>query len=216
VTAVDLSQRIGDLARAVGLEVSGSATLQIAHYIELLSRWNRRINLTSLSLAPPTDEAISQLILEPIAAASLLANAHKSGTSWVDVGSGGGSPAIPLKIVQPHLPLVLVESVGKKSAFLREAVRSLQLDQVEVVTGRFETFASAHPAAASVITMRAVRADNALLRAVASALMPGGMLAIFSNLHAEFPVDAGTPMIRTATTPLPGERHAVHWFMCST
>ena len=92
----------------------------------MLSRWNQKINLTSLD---DPDEAIDRLMLEPLAAVRFV----PAGVSaMMDIGSGGGSPAIPMKLVSPKVALTMVEVKARKSAFLREATRHLKL----VETGR--------------------------------------------------------------------------------
>src|SRR6185312_5103916 len=100
-----------------------------------------------------------RLFIEPLAAARVI---DDSWTPWVDVGSGGGSPAIPLKLVRPALNLTLVESKARKAAFLREVVRELGLTGASVETSRFEELASRPEAQAStgLLTLRAVRIDQ--------------------------------------------------------
>ena len=76
----------------------------------------------------------------------------------VDIGSGGGSPALPIKIAAPWLQLVLVEVKTRKSAFLREAIRHLGLADVDVETTRVEALsARAIIASADVVSVRAVQ-----------------------------------------------------------
>ena len=72
-------------------------------YFRLLAHWNAKINLTALPLDPPTDETLDRLLVEPLAAARQIRRcAAASGSTS---GSGGGSPAIPLKIARPALRL---------------------------------------------------------------------------------------------------------------
>jgi len=101
-------------------------------FYSLLYRWNQKINLTSI--ADP-DEAIDRLLLEPLLAAR---HVPPSATRLMDIGSGGGSPAIPLKLALPHLHLTMVEAKVRKSAFLREASRQLGLTATDVETMRVE------------------------------------------------------------------------------
>ena len=67
-------------------------------YYRLLSRWNTKINLTALPLEDLTDHAVDRLLIEPLAAARFV---PESPLTWFDLGSGGGSPALPLKLVRP-------------------------------------------------------------------------------------------------------------------
>src|SRR5262245_60756251 len=95
-------------------------------YFELLRKWNRKIALTSLPVEDAGDEAIDRLLIEPVVASKFLIQQRGSA---LDIGSGGGSPAIPLKLACPGLSLRMVESKTRKAAFLRETVRTLELDR---------------------------------------------------------------------------------------
>jgi 16S rRNA (guanine527-N7)-methyltransferase len=96
----------------------------------------------------------------------------------VDLGSGAGFPALPLKIWSPNIHLTLVESSHKKAAFLREAVRSLTLMDVNVIPERAETLLRQDPPQAAVVTLRAVeRFDTALPLAIRF-LAPAARIAL--------------------------------------
>jgi 16S rRNA (guanine527-N7)-methyltransferase len=147
-------------------------------YFSILKRWNARMNLTAFPLENPTDETLDRLIVEPLAAAHYVADA---GGAWFDLGSGGGSPAIPLKIARPSLRLVMIESKARKAAFLREAVRSLGLSGSRVENARFEDVAAEFEdgGVADLVTVRAVKADDALFESAAQLLKKSGRLLIF-------------------------------------
>ena len=149
-------------------------------YYRLLSRWNERINLTALPLDPLSDEATDRLFLEPAAAARF---APATPGRWFDLGSGGGSPAIPLKLIRPEFKLTMVESKARKAAFLREAVRTLELEGAGVENSRVADLARLrdHRHAGGLVTVRAVRADQPLFRAAADLLMAGGRLLLFTS-----------------------------------
>src|SRR6516164_7658019 len=106
------------------VKVSEEAIEQLGRYFELLAKWNAKINLTALPLDPPTRETLDRLFVEPLAAARYF---PRDPVAWFDLGSGGGSPAIPLKILHPEASLTMVEARVRKAAFLREAVRGLVL-----------------------------------------------------------------------------------------
>src|SRR5262249_22565548 len=91
-------------AAAAGIEVPPDVVDPLVRYWDIFARWSRTINLTSLSLNPPSDAAIDRLFLEPLATAAFF---PAQADHWVDLGSGGGSPAIPLKIrlISPFLVL---------------------------------------------------------------------------------------------------------------
>ncbi|MEP7117847.1 MAG: RsmG family class I SAM-dependent methyltransferase, partial [Acidobacteriota bacterium] len=105
------------------------------YFIEL-ARWNRKMNLSALSLdGDGSDEAVDRLLMEPAVASRHIPD---SARTLLDVGSGGGSPAIPIKICRPDLALTMVEVKVRKSVFLRQVSRSLSLARTQVETSRFE------------------------------------------------------------------------------
>ena len=146
-------------------------------YLSLLIRWNLRMNLTSLPLTEPLqDSTIDKLIVEPLMAADLVPDSY---STWVDLGSGGGSPAIPLRLAHRQGFLRLVESRERKCAFLREAIRSLEIGHTRVDSVRFEALTLERPI--DLLTIRAVRLDAALVQSIASWLHPGGILMCFGG-----------------------------------
>ena len=109
-------------------------------YFLLLAKWNAKVNLTAFRLAPGgDDEAIDRLLIEPLVAAK---HVPPDAVSLLDAGSGGGSPALPLKLALPGLRLRMVEVKTRKAVFLREAIRELALKDAEVETSRFEELLS--------------------------------------------------------------------------
>lgn len=172
----DLQARIKRRAQRAGVAVSPEALPRLETYFELLARWNAKINLTALNLATG-DEAIDRLLVEPLVAAK---SVRPSETSIIDIGSGGGSPAIPLAIASPHAALTMVEAKVRKSAFLREAVRTIGLN-AQVLTSRYEALL-ADPALhefAEILTLRAVRVDARTLSGLQAFVRPKGRIFLF-------------------------------------
>jgi len=169
-------------------------------YFQLLTQWNAKINLTSLPLDPPTDETFDRLLVEPLAASKQIPTHTPS--AWFDLGSGGGSPAIPLKIARPDLRLTMIESKERKSAFLREAVRALGLSHAAVETERFENVAAnaEYAGTADLVTVRAVRADAELFLTAGRLLKHNGLLLLFRPAHSPSPAPPG--FSHTKTVPL--------------
>lgn len=151
--------RIAERLARVGVAVADDRLDALATYYDLLYRWNARINLTAL---PDGDSAIDRLIVEPVVASSKMPET----AVHLDVGSGGGSPALPIRVMRPLYRTLLVESRGKKVAFLREAIRELALaSEAQVSSSRLEALAvPAEPF--NLITIRAVRIDNVLRTAL--------------------------------------------------
>ena len=176
----DVRARIARRAQLAGVRLPGDRLDLLERYTELLRLWNRRINLTSLGLEPLTDEAIDRLLVEPIVAGRHVLDDDRI---LMDVGSGGGSPAIPLRLCAPQLRLVMVEVKVRKAAFLREAVRQLSLQDVEVENRRFEELLARTELheAVDLVTVRAVRADRRLWSALQTFLRPGGRVFWFGG-----------------------------------
>jgi 16S rRNA (guanine527-N7)-methyltransferase len=180
VAGPPVADRIVLRAADANLDIPREIAAQLGSYLDLLARWNRRINLTALPVDPATDAAIDRLIIEPLVAARRV---RPDDRLVVDIGSGGGSPAFPLKIAVPSLQMVLVESRTRKSAFLREAVRRLGLHDVSVETCRAETLAASLALLGRVdlVTLRAVKAEPRLWSVVASLLRPCGRVFWFGG-----------------------------------
>lgn len=165
-----------------GASVDASVVDALEQYFALLARWNPKVNLTALPLNPPTDETFDRLFVEPVVAARHIEspNSPTPPVRWVDLGSGGGSPAIPVKIVRPSWALTMVEAKERKASFLREAVRALRLQAADVANIRFEDM-DGERAVADLVTVRAVKLDNTFAVAVRKLVKEGGMLAVFSS-----------------------------------
>jgi len=175
VAARDFRTRLLRRASKVGLFLPDDLAGKLVAYHELLSRWNRKINLTALD---NPDEAIDRLLLEPVLAAR---HFPALDASIMDIGSGGGSPAIPMKLAVPSSALTMVEVKVRKSAFLREAVRSLSLEKTVVETSRYEELL-ARPElheAFGVLSLRAIRVEVRTLLTLQAFVKPGGVIFLF-------------------------------------
>ena len=127
-------------ARQLGLEITPKQAQQFQLYYQELIEWNKRVNLTAITdyeevqLKHFLDSLTLWLALEDKAWA-------KEDFFLLDVGTGAGMPGVPLKILLPKVRLVLLDSIAKKTAFLKYLVDRLGLDHVEVLTGRAEDLA---------------------------------------------------------------------------
>jgi 16S rRNA (guanine527-N7)-methyltransferase len=196
----DIRSRLTRRAARSKILLSDELIDGLVAYYELLSRWNSKINLTALD---DPDQAIDRLLLEPVVAVRYLPNA--SVLRQMDVGSGGGSPAIPMKLASPHLHLRMVEAKARKSAFLREAVRQLNLENTFVETARYEELL-ARPElheAADVVSVRAVRLETRVLTTLQAFLVVGGRLLLFRGPSGpDEPADVVPPLQWAGTHPL--------------
>lgn len=180
----DVKKRVERRLGRAGAHVSAVQLDQLVDYLVLLDRWNRRMNLTSLD---DPDTAVDRLIVEPVLAAAVV-DLH--ARSLFDVGSGGGSPALPLKVVRPELALTMIEVKARKSVFLREAVRHLGLVSANVETARFEQVLGRPDVRGTVdvLSVRAVRAETEQLALFGEALRPGGQQLWFVGGTQPVPV----------------------------
>jgi 16S rRNA (guanine527-N7)-methyltransferase len=167
--------------------LSSSQLDHISTYIDLLIRWNSRINLTAIRdpeeivtrhfgesmfaarhLFPVQSETESNFL------ASAASSSVKGSTHLADLGSGAGFPGIPIKLWAPGLALTLIESNHKKATFLREVVRSLKLTNVDIQNTRAEDLTGTY----DVVTLRAVERFEDILRVAARMTTPTGRLAL--------------------------------------
>ena len=200
MTSLEFRDRLARRTRRAKAPIALAMLDPLEGYFRLLAHWNAKINLTGLPLDAPTDETFDRLLVEPLAASKQIPT-HKPSV-WFDLGSGGGSPAIPLKIARPALKLTMIESKERKGAFLREAVRALGLADAFVETSRFEALADRPEflGTADIVSVRAVRADSELFEAAGGMLKRGGRLLMFRPAHSPTPDPAGFK--RIATFPL--------------
>jgi len=162
-----------DAARGLGRPLSGAEADALASHYRLLMDWGRRMNLTGLR---DPGAVLRRHFLEPIAAADLLGD----GGTLVDLGSGNGFPAIPLRVLHPGLALVLVEASEKKSAFLWAVLRELNLRGARVETrraGTIDDLSDILPC--RYLTCRAVRTDRLFRGGAAPVLERGGRALFF-------------------------------------
>jgi 16S rRNA (guanine527-N7)-methyltransferase len=143
---------------------------RLAAYLELLLRWNRRVNLTAVR---QPDEIVTRHFGESIFAAQHLLP-QDAQAEVADLGSGAGFPGLPMKVVRPGVHLALIESNSRKAAFLGEAVRAMRLDHVRVLNQRAEDLEMRF----DVLTLRAVERFADTLPLAAKLVRGGGRLAL--------------------------------------
>ena len=193
--------------RGISLDASLLQNLEI--YYQLLTKWNAKINLTAFRLTPEgDDQAIDRLLIEPVVAARFV---PENARTLLDAGSGGGSPAIPLRLASRNLALRMVEVKTRKAVFLREAVRALNLRNAEVETSRFEELlprAELHEAL-DLVSIRAVRIDTRTLNTLQAFLKPGGKLMLFrGSSKSDLEDSPPPPLTWMATYPLVDSLHS--------
>jgi 16S rRNA (guanine527-N7)-methyltransferase len=203
VSLREFRERLVRRARKADVPLSPIVADGLERYFQLLTKWNEKINLTAFRLqCGGSDESIDRLLIEPLIAATHLPAGARIG---VDIGSGGGSPAIPLKLATPGLRLRMVESKTRKAVFLREAVRELGLNDMEIETSRFEELL-ARPElheGLDIVTIRAVRVEPRTLVSLQAFLRPMGQMLLFRSAGgADLANTITPPLSMTATYPL--------------
>ena len=205
----EFRERLRRRAKAANVSISTDLAEKLEIYFQLLTKWNAKINLTAYRLSPEgDDEAIDRLLIEPVVAARYI---PENARTLLDAGSGGGSPAIPLKLASNHLVLRMVEVKTRKAVFLREAVRVLSLRDAQVETARFEELlprAELHEAL-DLVSIRAVRIETRTLNTLQSFLRLGGKLLLFRGASKNELEDSPPPPLAwMATYPLVDSLHS--------
>jgi 16S rRNA (guanine527-N7)-methyltransferase len=201
----------------------------ISTYIDILLRWNARINLTAIR---DPEDIVPRHFGESLFAATHLfpegdrVGAYSRGAiakqnaeildaqrqtpdarpTVADVGSGAGFPGLPLKLWAPHISLTLIESNHKKATFLREVVRALRLTDVNIVNTRAEALTETF----DLVMLRAVEDFTSILPTAAALVAPSGRLGILIS-SSQLPVaQTSLPHFSWATpVPIPLSRSRV-------
>lgn len=121
-------------AQTLGVALSPLQQEQLLAYLALLIKWNKAYNLTAVR---NPDEMVSRHLLDSLSVVPFVA---QYGDNWLDVGSGGGMPGIPLAILFPERRFTLLDSNGKKTRFLTQVKLELKLANLEVIHSRVEEF----------------------------------------------------------------------------
>jgi 16S rRNA (guanine527-N7)-methyltransferase len=205
----EFRDRLKRRAKAAGVALEPQLVDKLETYYQLLTKWNAKINLTAFRLTPEGDEgAIDRLLIEPVVAARYV---PENARTLLDAGSGGGSPAIPLKLASNNVHLRMVEVKTRKAVFLREAVRELGLRDAEVETTRFEellTRAELHEAL-DLVSVRAVRIEARTLLTLQAFLRTGGKLMLFRGSgKSDLENSPPPPFAWMATYPLIDTLHS--------
>ena len=180
-------------------------------YVDLLRRWGRRINLSSVL----TDR---EIIIKHLIDSLTVAEFMPPGSRVIDIGTGAGFPGIPLYIYDPSLNLTLLESVGKKVAFLKDVKRSLGLNGIDIHHGRAEEVDRGMGGAFDRITSRALGSVSTVVALGIPYLDIGGEMVImkgprgkkeWKNYANRYPEDTELLLTKELELPFSGEKRVI-------
>lgn len=190
----ELSCLIRDAARELDIRLDDHQVSQFVKYHEEILLWNKKINLVSRqsSLAIPIKHFIDSLTALPFLG-------HKD-SKVLDIGSGGGFPALPLKIAAPRMDMHLIESSHKKVSFLKHCVRSLGLGKVTVIAARVEELEKSGEQVNGfdAVISRATFKLPAFIVAGAPFLRPGGILLAMKGAKFSDEIKAAAGVMQSA------------------
>jgi 16S rRNA (guanine527-N7)-methyltransferase len=198
-----LRQRLGAGLAALRLDLPDAIVARLLDYVALLHRWNATYNLSAVR---DPAEMVTRHLLD-----SLAIEPYVAGATLADLGTGAGLPGIPLAIVAPERAVTLVDSNGKKTRFLRAAVRELRLANVSVAEARVEAVQGRF----DCITARAFATLADMLAWGGHLLAPGGRWLALKGRHPQDEIDAlpsGFAVEAVVPLVVPGleaERHVV-------
>lgn len=167
-------QLLADGIADLEVSVSARARMGMIRYLQELETWNRSYNLTAIR--EPVQMVVKHLLDSLIVLPYL-----GEGRSLLDVGTGAGLPGIPLALCMPRLEVTLLDSNGKKAAFLRHCVRSLELKNVQVAQTRVEDYRPGRPFA--TVISRAFAALDAFTDAARHCCADDGQMLAMLGAH---------------------------------
>jgi 16S rRNA (guanine527-N7)-methyltransferase len=142
-------------------------------YLAELKKWNQKMNLTAIR---DEQDIIIKHVLDSLSYLRGFDTARSQ--RLLDIGSGAGFPAIPIKITHPEIAIILVESIKKKASFLRHIIRTLKLANVEVIDKRIEDLSKTYHGVIDIITARAFADMKSVVSTGLPFLKPGGLMVL--------------------------------------
>lgn len=160
-------------AETIGIDLSIEYIDAFFIYFAELEKWNKKINLTNIR---EEQDIVIKHGLDSLA--YIKGFTPSRGLRLLDIGSGAGFPALPIKIIHPEIAVTLVESVKKKASFLRHIIRTLKLNSVEVIDSRTDQLSDSFHTAFDVVTARAFAGMASVLSAGSPFLKQDGLLVL--------------------------------------
>lgn len=203
---MSLRQQLESLIAQTDLQVSNTQVEQLVGYVEMLNKWNKAYNLTSVR--NPSDMLVKHIM------DSIVVSSHLQGSRFIDVGTGPGLPGIPLAIMNPECEFVLLDSLGKRIRFIKQVLHELKITNVEPVQSRVEEFQPEQ--GFDMVLSRAFASMNDMVSWCRHLPKPeqGVFLALKGQVSEqeieELPAWCSVIQVKALTVPeLEGERHLV-------
>ncbi len=169
-----MMKNLKELFNKYNISLSEDQLLQFDKYFSMLIETNKVLNLTAIT---EENEVAIKHFLD-----SVLPSKHiKESSSVVDVGSGAGFPALPLKIVRPDLKVCMVDSLNKRINFLNNVISSLSLKNASAIHSRAEDFAKTNREKYDVAVARAVASLNTLVEYLLPLIKIGGCAIVYKS-----------------------------------
>lgn len=165
----EFKEKLKEKVQKLEINITQKQLEQFWQYMNVLLQWNQKMNLTAI-VEP------QEIILKHFIDSLTIIKEIKEEQRIIDVGTGAGFPGIPLKIVKPALSLTLMDSLNKRITFLQEVVKTLKLENIELIHARAEELARTkeHREQYDIAVSRAVAPLNVLLEYLVPFLKVGG------------------------------------------
>lgn len=206
--AQDLAGQLATGLNELSLGLDAAQQEKLLAYVALLAKWNKVYSLTAIR---EPERMVTHHLLDSLAPLPYL---QGDNIRILDVGSGFGTPGIPLAIARPDWQIVLLDSNQKKTTFLRQALLELQLTNISVETERVEHYRPNAPF--HIITSRAFSELGEFVKLTRHLLADGGEWAALKGVYpheeiALLPVDVKVVGVDHLKVPgIKAERHLVH------
>lgn len=200
-----LNLQFGQLASELSFKVSEQQQAQLVSFVLLLNKWNKTYNLSSVR---DPEQMMVKHIFD-----SIVVSPYLNGSKFADVGTGPGLPGIPLAIMNPDKSFTLIDSLGKRIRFIKQAIHELGINNVEAIQTRVEDL-SPNPLFDGVLSRAFASLNDMLAWCHHLVDEQGEFLALKGQMHenelnqipAQFNLVQSIPLLIPSLT---GERHLV-------
>lgn len=175
-----VSSELRDGATGLGMQLPESTLEQLSAYLALLTKWNRIYNLTAIR---DEHKLVSHHLLDSLAVVN-----HLPQGRLLDAGTGAGFPGVPIALAQPARPVTLLDSIQKKTAFLKHVITELGMKNVRVETTRVEHYQPAD--LFEVVISRAFAELDDFIRIAGHLVSPTGVMVAMKGIYPDQEISA--------------------------